>query len=455
MKLLLINPSKYDEDGNLMKFKFGAFPPVNLLILAGLLKDFKQVKIKIIDEFIEDIPFNDKFDLVGITTLFTSTFPRVIDICKKFRNNGTPVILGGTHATCNYDDCIKYCDSIVAGEAEIIFPKLINDFLAKKKLKKKYSNDTFVDLEKIPHLLPRYELIDINKYYKMGLIKRSNHFQLETSRGCPMKCSFCSVRITHGQKPRFRTIDSVIKEIRFLKKNYNASYFSFTDDNFLVNLERSRLLLEAIKKENIHFWCELSTRIIDKPELVPLLKEAGCVAAVFGIESISEESLISVNKGHNKVNEYKNLFSLFLQQDIPLCPSFVFGFDFDDTTVFSAVFKFLKSTKVQRAIFNILTPYPGTELYENLKTQNRIINNNLSLYDMCHVIFKPNKLTETELLEGYWKLFQKYYNIEEIISRVFSFKNKSFIYSLISNLRFRSFAYKRLYPFNSGVKRIK
>ena len=167
MKLLLINPSKYDENGCLMKFKYGTFPPLNLLILASLIKDYKQVKVKIIDEFIEDIPFKENFDLVGITTLFTSTFPRVIDISRRFRKKGIPVLLGGTHATCTYKDSIKYADSIVVGEAEYTFPRLIDDFLTSKKIKKIYKKESFVNLNDLPTIIPRYDLVNLNKYFKV------------------------------------------------------------------------------------------------------------------------------------------------------------------------------------------------------------------------------------------------------------------------------------------------
>ena len=193
MKLLLINPSKYDEEGKLMKFKYAALPPVNLLILAALLKHNKQIKITIIDEFIDNIPFDNHFDLVGITTLFTSTFPRVIDISKEFRKRSIPVVLGGTHSTCNTEECMQYADSIVVGEAEGNFEHLIDDFLTNKKIKNIYNNDTFVDLSKFKRLIPDYNLVNLNKYMKFGLFNKSNYLAIEASRGCPMLCTYCTV----------------------------------------------------------------------------------------------------------------------------------------------------------------------------------------------------------------------------------------------------------------------
>jgi radical SAM superfamily enzyme YgiQ (UPF0313 family) len=454
MKLLLINPSKYDANGELMKFKYGSFPPITLCTLASLIKNYKQVKVKIIDEFIEEIPFEENYDLVGITTAFTCTFPRVIDISNEFRKKGVPVVLGGTHSTCTWKDSIKYADSIVVGEAEYTFPRLIEDFLTKRRLEKIYANKTFIDLENIPAVIPRYDLIDLNKYFKVGIINKTNYFQIETSRGCPMKCTFCTVRITHGLKPRFKTISSVINEIRFLKKKYNATFFSFTDDNFLININRSKEILKQLSKENIKFFCETSARIIDTPELIPLLKKAGCIIALVGIESINLDSLKSAKKTHNKVDEYKNIFLLFNKYKIPFFPSFMFGFDFDNENIFLDVYKFLKTVNVQRVVFSILTPFPGTELYEQFQKEGRIFTDNFSLYDICHVVYQPKRLSINQLQNEFWKLYLKYYSIKEITSRLLKAKKGEFLYSLFTNLRFRNFVYKKIYPYNSGIKRL-
>jgi len=454
MKLLLINPSKYDEKGRLMKFKFGTFPPLNLLLLSGLIEKYKNVKIKIIDEFIEEIPFNEHFDLIGITTSFTSNFPRVIDISKEFRKRNIPVVLGGTHVTCTSNESIKYADCIVVGEGEHTFPQLIDDFLRKKKLKKIYKNKDFINLEK-EFTLPKYDLIDSNKYFKIGFVKKTNMFQIESSRGCPMKCNFCAVRKTHGPRIRYKSIDNVIKEIRFLKKMYNANFFSFTDDNFLYHYGRSKMLLQELSKENIKFFCEVSTTIINKPELIPLLKKAGCTTALIGFESINTNTIHSIGKTHNKVERYANLISLFNNNNISILASLILGFDEDDINIFSSVLNFLKRNNIPRVLLNILVPFPGTELYNKFSNSNRIINNNLSLYDACHVVFQPKNLAINQLENKFWELYKKFYSIKEIFGRLTKLSITDWVYLLSANLRFRKLVYNNLYPFNSGIKRIK
>ena len=455
MKLLLINPSKYDENNKLMKFEYGIFPPLNLLILASLIKDYKKVKVTIIDEFIEDIPFNEKFDLVGITTLFTSSFPRVIEISEQFRGKGVKVVLGGTHVTCTYNDCLEYADSIVVGEAEYAFEHLIDDFLTGKKIKKIYKNDNFINLEKSKPTILDYSLININKYSKIGIFKKSYYFVIETSRGCPMNCTFCTVKKIHGNIQRFKPISSVIDRIRYLKQYYDAVYFNIIDDNFLLSGDYYTELLKELSKENIKFHCEISTQIVRKFELLHLLKKAGCISVFIGFESLNEANLKSVNKYHNKIKEYKEIFTQFKKYDIKICPAFMFGFDNDDINVFSNVIDFLNTVSIQRAIFSILTPFPGTELYTKILKEKRIITNNLSLYDGAKIVFKPDNLTPDQLQEGYWRSYQELYNFKNIFKRLADSNKKDFIFSLCINLRFHHLVNKRIVPYSSGIKRKK
>ena len=173
-----------------------------------------------------------------------------------------------------------------------------------------------------------------------------------------------------------------------------------------------------------------------------------------GIETINKNNLKAVKKIHNKIEQYKNIFMLFNKNEIPVFPGFVFGFDYDDIGVFPGVIEFLNNSNVQRALFSILTPFPGTELYRQLKNEGRITNNNLSLYDVCHAVFQPKKMSKNQLEEGFWNIYKKYYSIKEIGKRLFKEKNNEFLYSIITNLKFRKLTNKRIYPYNSGLKRI-
>ena len=192
--------------------------------------------------------------------------------------------------------------------------------------------------------------------------------------------------MTHGSIQRFKPINNVIEEIRFIKENYHGRFFNFTDDNFLNNIDYYTLLLKALAKEDIKFHCELSTQIINKPQLLPLLKQAGCVSAFIGLESLRSDNLNFVNKKHNQTAKYNEIFNLFAKHEIPLNPAFLFGFDYDDKNVFCETLNFLKSVSVQRITFGLITPFPGTQLYNEMEKQKRLISHNFSLYDGFHVV---------------------------------------------------------------------
>ena len=205
MKALLINPSKYDADGKLEKYRWGGLPPLNLLIVAALLQE-QGVQVEVVDEYVQDIPFERDADLVGVTTTFTCTFPRVVDICNQFRNRGIRVILGGTHATCMQREVQQHCDAVVQGEAEGKVAQLVADLRQTGSLKPLYGDGTFIDLEHEPYRRPPYELLDMRTYIRLGLVRKSNLFAIESSRGCPMPCTFCCIGFTHGKTPRARSI---------------------------------------------------------------------------------------------------------------------------------------------------------------------------------------------------------------------------------------------------------
>ena len=146
--------------------------------------------------------------------------------------------------------------------------------------------------------------------------------------------------------------------------------------------------------------------------------------------------------------------AVFKEYDIPICPGYIFGFDNDDKNTFQEAFDFLKKFKVQRVALTILTPYPGTKLYEQFKKEKRIINNDLSLYDCSNTVFQPKKMSINNLTEEYWKLNRRFYSIKEIFSRLIKAKKSEFLYSLITNFRFRSLVYQNINQYNSGIKRI-
>ncbi|MCP4269541.1 MAG: radical SAM protein [Candidatus Brocadiaceae bacterium] len=453
MKALLINPSKYDTYGNLERYQWGGLPPLNLVIVASLMQE-QGVKVVLVDEYVQDIPFDSDYDLVGISTTFTCTFPRVIDICGKFKEKMIPVVLGGTHATCMHKEVLEYCDAVILGEAEGKVEELLNDLRATDKLKPLYGSQQFIDLGSEPFRRPPYELVDMEKYIKLGVLKKSNFFAIESSRGCPMPCTFCSIGITHGKKPRSYSISTVVQEVRNLKKKHGAQFFTFTDDNFSINKEHCQALCEELERENIKFFCELPTTILRQPSLIESLAKAGCVSALLGMESINESNLNEISKGFNKPVEYQELFELFAKNRISAMAAMIFGFDNDEKSVFQNTVEFLKMCRVPRALFTILTPIPGTQLYDKLLRAGRIFNQNFSYYDGAHAVYQPKSMTPKELEQGFWDAYQSFYKLNFVISRTIRAGARSALYTFFSNMRFRKLVYQKLYPYNSGIGRV-
>jgi radical SAM superfamily enzyme YgiQ (UPF0313 family) len=250
MKLLLIAPAIVEEKRRGMQGRVFQLPPLALAAVAAATP--KHVNLEIVDEAIEPIDYNRGADLVGITAL-TRFAPRAYAIADRFRANGVKVVMGGMHPSALPQEAIKHCDSVVIGEAEKIWSQLISDF-EKKRLKKFYRNRNFVDLGEINQ--PRRDLFKKERYLFTHLI--------QTTRGCPFNCGFCSVTKFFGRTYRTRPVESVIKEIREMK----TKFVGFSDDNIFGNRIYARKLFAALRYEGAVWLSQASLNIADDPELL-------------------------------------------------------------------------------------------------------------------------------------------------------------------------------------------
>ena len=453
-RILLVNPSKYDDKGVREKYRFATIPPSGLVLLANRVKRLPNTAVRVVDEWIEDIPFDEHFDLVGITTLFSATFPRVAAISEQFRARGIPVVLGGTHATCAPSEAASVADSVVIGEGEGLFEELIADLQSGSGVKPVYKRNGFLDLSREEHIAPDYSCLDLPKYLKVGLLSKSNIFPLQTSRGCPMGCGFCSVHFTGGRRTRFRPVENVVKDILFLRNTYRAIYFGLYDDNLVMDAVHFNDLMREIKKLDIRFWCQISSTILRDPAMIEGLAEAGCTSALVGVESINPRSLEEVSKTFNDVSAYRELFSTFRRYKVTALASMIFGFDHDSPEVFSESVDFLVSCGVPRATFSILVPFPGTSLHESMTARGRIEEPNLSFYDFAHAVFRPKLMTRQELEEGFWRAYRDFYKMSRVARRVMHPRNRNRFYILFGSLTFRRQIRKRIFPYNSGYARV-
>ena len=415
MKLKLIAPSTHTYAG------FTAiYPKYNLLLVAALTPS--SWEISIIDECIEEINFDEKADLVGITVT-TSKANRAYAIADIYKSKGIKVVLGGIHPSIFPYEAIEHADAVVIGEAEYTWPMLINDFV-NGSLKKFYISEKRHSLVSLPH--PRRDLVKRNHYQGPDV--------LETSRGCPFKCEYCCTKF-FGQNYRYRPIGDLVEEIRSIQHNYIV----FMDDNILGNWGRAKkLFIELIPLEK-HWSAQCTVNIGQDSELVNLAAKSGCKNLIMGFETLNEHNLVQINKKLNNVAKYEEYIKILHDHGIRTTANFIFGFDDDDESVFETTVNFVESNKIHAPIFWILTPYPGTLLYERLEEENRIIDWNWDNYDSRHVVFKPKRISPEKLYEGFWKAYKEITSFRSIFKRVFTL-DQDFLCRLSFNLFIRKMA---------------
>ena len=381
-------------------FKRMMSPPLSLVTIATLTA--KEHKVWIEDENVGRIHLTDHPDLVGIT-VNVDTSERAFEIAKHYRSRGIKVVFGGIHASANPDFMLQNCDSVVVGEAEEVWNHLLNDF-ANHQLKSLYKNEKITSLENV--VIPDWNFVDRKKYLYHNIVV--------TSRGCPFHCSFCYNSSDYVSNPFInRPIEKVLQEI----ENFGTKQVLFIDDNFIGNLEWTKQFVQAIQGKGLTWHAAVSANMVRHKDLIRDFAESGCRSLFIGFESINENSILSAHKKQNKVNEYEELIALLHENGIMVNASMVFGFDDDEPSVFENTLHWLIKNKIETMTAHILTPYPGTALYKQLLSENRIIDFRPNQYNTSNVVFQPEKMTAEELRNGYLWIYREFYSLKNIIKR--------------------------------------
>jgi radical SAM superfamily enzyme YgiQ (UPF0313 family) len=397
MKILLISPT---VDSELRFNKELMMPQLALYILEGLTPP--EYDVKIIEEETSNINLEEECNLVGISCM-TANAPRAYELCQEFKKRGKTVILGGVHPTILPDEAMHHADCVVVGEAEGVWETLLKDL----------QNN---DLKKIYHV----PTPDLGKYIPKNFSKINNKslfnlIPIMTTRGCPYNCDFCCVTNLFGKKIRHVPIENVVRDIQ----ESGANNFIFLDDNIIGNPIYAKELFRAIKPLRIKWVGQSSVSLLVKDdELLQLAAESGCKALFFGVESVSEEQLQTMHKALKKIEHLESAFKKIKKAGILIHASMVFGFDNDTKEIFDETTRFLIKNKVSSVTFNVLTPYPGTKIYEDLKNNNRLITKDWKYYDHNTVVFKPKNMTPYELQIGKIIARKKFYCIPSVLKRL-------------------------------------
>ena len=389
-KLLLVNP--VGQTSGYLLSKFSTIPPLSLAYIAAMTPSDWEVSIA--DENFNPVSFEDA-DLVGITA-FTSSIRRAYEIAAKYRERGTKVVIGGIHASMLPDEVLQHADAVVVGEGEGVWPEVIQDF-ENNRLKGKYLGPR-LDLTQ-NQIKPRRDLLD----------SRYVFHSIQTSRGCPFNCNFCTVSKYLGKEYRQRSVQDILDELQQIP----GDLLFFLDDNLIghsrESKKRAKGIFEGMIKLGLNkkWWMQTSIDSADDDHLLELAAEAGCMLAFIGFETISAKTLKDMQKGINLkigIDNYKKVIDAFHSHGIGVVGAFILGNDHESPNYYNEMARFLVRTGIDVVQLAILTPLPGTEFMVQMEREGRLIYNRFpedwDKYRLSYVVQKPQGLEPETIYIG-------------------------------------------------------
>jgi radical SAM superfamily enzyme YgiQ (UPF0313 family) len=380
----------------------------------------KDVEVQVVDEYVEAIPYSTDADLVALSAK-TSCVTRAYAVAEAFRSRGKKVVLGGIHASLRPEEALEHVDHVVVGEAEKTWPQFVEAF-RRGEAPRITLDQGFPPMAEIP--IPAWDRIDGSRFL---------FHEIQTTRGCPFMCRFCSVPDISGATFRFKPVEKVVEEIRalpragFLKDRMKTLYI--VDDNFISRTKYTKDLLQALvplhRSGELRQWsAETTLNVAHDEELLDLFKDAGCTTLIIGFESISEATLLAMDKKVNFCLTYQEATERIHKRDMSIVGNFIVGFDTDTLSVFREILDFVDENLILYPFFSILTPMPGTKLHEDFRSANRLDHYDWGLYDTRHVVYEPQHMTREQLMDGYCWLYEQAFTGERALRRLERFWEK-------------------------------
>jgi radical SAM superfamily enzyme YgiQ (UPF0313 family) len=427
MRLTLIHPCIGRRAGQryLRSWEMEPLPPATI---AGLTPP--DVEIRFYDDRMEQIPFDEPTDLVALS-VETYTARRAYQIASEYRRRGIPVVMGGFHPTLCPDEVSRYAEATVVGEAEQIWPRLIDDF-RHGKLEPVYRSAARPSLR---GLRPDRRIFRGKRYLPIGLV--------EAGRGCHFRCEFCAVQSVFRNTQTRRPLDEVIAEVRSIRDSRRM--FFFVDDNITSNLSEAKEFFRALAPLGIRWVSQSSINAAHDEEFLDLLAHSGCQGVLIGFESLNPVALSAMNKSFNTMRGgYEAALANLRRFGLRLYATFIFGYDADTAESFTHATEFAKAHRFYIAAFNHLTPFPGTPLYARLASDNRLLYDPWWLdarYRYNMVPFQPASMTPEELQRHCLDARRSFYAWPSIVQRGFDAVNRA-----------DAFMFRNFFPINSMLR---
>ncbi len=436
-KILFINPTI----GNTVfgKMKMLALPPMGLGLLAS--RTPEKYEVAIMDENVEALDYDADADLVAVTAT-TGQAPRAYHIMQEFKKRGITTVMGGIHASVKTEEAARYADSVAVGEADDIWSDILEDF-ERGKIKRIYRAGKYPRLDHIPK-------INRSLFSKKYMIH-----SVQTSRGCPCNCSFCSVTKFNGSRYRFRSIADVVEEI----SQIDDKRFFIADDSIVglgnEGIEHARLLFKNLKGLRKSWGSQVCITIAEHDDLLRAASEAGANTFYIGFESVEAESLKSMDKKINLrpiIKNYKNTIKKIHGHGIGVIGGFILGSDADTKDIFEKTIEFVFETGIDGCQFTIMTPFPGTRLYDQMQKEGRLLYTNYpedwARYNAYEAVIRPRHMTVEQLVEGWRRVYDATSSLGKSLMR--SMKTLANTGSLVNasiNLFWNYYNYKAIRDF--------
>ena len=376
------------------------FSVLPLTTVAGLTP--RRHSVTLLDENVEPLDLDADVDVVGITFM-TALAPRAYEIADAFRARGRTVVAGGYHPTFLPEEAAGHFDAVVVGEAEGNWERVLEDIEA-GRLRSIYRRPEPCVPAEIP--VPRRELTE----------RTARHYAtihaVQTGRGCRHACRYCSVTAFHRGAHRSRPLDHVLEELRGVPRD-----FMFVDDNLLADPDYARALLRAMVPLRKRWVGQCSLEIADDPELLRLARRAGCIGLFIGIETLSAANLEAVEKGWSDSAGHLGRIAAIRRAGIGIVAGIIVGMDGDDTGTFERTLDFLDRARIDAVQVNVMTPLPGTPLFEAFERQGRILDRDYGHYDFRHCVIRPARMTPGEVQDGADWIYAQFYRADRILLR--------------------------------------